>query len=160
MEAARPATPADRDRLLELAAQAIAELAPTRGGAVWRRREARPVPLGPSIDGALASPGTLVLAGTIDDAIIGYGVVRAEALRDGGQLGVIDDLYVEPDARGVGVGEAMMDQIVAWCRERGCIGVDALALPGHRATKNFFESFGLTARAIVVHRQLDETGPR
>ena len=47
-----------------------------------------------------------------------------------------------------------MDDLVAWCRDRGCVGVDSLALPGDRATKNFFESFGLVARAIVVHRPL------
>lgn len=36
----------------------------------------------------------------------------------------------------------------------GCLGIDALALPGNRETKNFFEASGLTARAIVVHRSL------
>lgn len=36
----------------------------------------------------------------------------------------------------------------------GAIGVDSLALPGDRGTKNFFESFGLKARAIVVHRAI------
>jgi hypothetical protein len=30
-----------------------------------------------------------------------------------------------------------------------------MALPGNRATKNFFETFGRTARAIVVHRTLN-----
>jgi hypothetical protein len=39
-------------------------------------------------------------------------------------------------------------------RGGGCVGIDALALPGNRQTKNFFESFGFTARAIVVHRRL------
>ena len=37
---------------------------------------------------------------------------------------------------------------------QGCFGVDSLALPGDRHTKNFFESFGLVARAIIVHRSL------
>ena len=40
----------------------------------------------------------------------------------------------------------------------GAIGVDALALPGDRATKNFFETFGLKARAIVVHLSLLPAG--
>ena len=66
---------------------------------------------------------------------------------------MVDDLYVEPEARGVGVGEAMMDARPRLGGERGCVGVDALALPGNRATKNFFETFGLVARAIVVHRR-------
>ena len=51
-----------------------------------------------------------------------------------------------------------MDAMVVWCRERGCIGIDGLALPGNRETKNFFETFGLVARAIVVHRPLDGDG--
>jgi GNAT superfamily N-acetyltransferase len=60
---------------------------------------------------------------------------------------------VEPEARGVSVGETMKDMLVAFCDERGCIGIDALALPGHRAAKNFFETAGFTARAIVMHRR-------
>jgi GNAT superfamily N-acetyltransferase len=70
-------------------------------------------------------------------------------------LAAVSDLFVDPEARGVGVGEALMDDLVAWARARGCIGVDAMVLPGNRETKNFFETFGLTARAIVVHRALD-----
>lgn len=162
MEAARPATADDRDRLVVLATEAIAELAPMRGGEVWSRREARPQPVGDSIDAALAAsvPGGsgLVVVGTVDGVVIGYGIIRAEVLRDGGVLAVIEDLYVEAGARGVGVGEAMMDRIIAWATEKGCIGVDAVALPGNRATKNFFETFGLVARAIVVHRRLDGRG--
>ena len=79
-------------------------------------------------------------------------MARWERLTDGGLLGVVDDIYVDPGARSVGVGEALMDHVLAWCRDQGCFGVDSLALPGDRATKNFFESFGLVARAIVVHK--------
>jgi len=44
--------------------------------------------------------------------------------------------------------------VLDWCRAHDCRGIDAAALPGNRALKNFFERFGLTARAIVVHRAL------
>ena len=37
---------------------------------------------------------------------------------------------------------------------RAAAGIDGFALPGDRETKNFFERFGLTARAILVHRSL------
>ena len=102
----------------------------------------------------LADASRLVLAGTIDDVVVGYAVVRTEVLRDGGRLGVLTDIYVEPEARAVGVGEVLVDEVLRWCRELGCTGVDGLALPGNRSTKNFFETFGFTARAIVVHRRL------
>lgn len=154
MEVARPAVAGDIPRLAELARQAIAELLVTKGGGLWARREARAEPVDESLAAALDDDRQLVVVGTIDDAVLGYGVVREEALRDGGLLGVVDDVYVEPEARGVGLGEVIMTALLTWCGERGCIGVDSLALPGNRATKNFFERFGLVARAIVVHKPL------
>jgi GNAT superfamily N-acetyltransferase len=156
MEAARPARPDELARLAELARLGIAELVPTKGGVMWHRREARPEPVEDSLGAALADPDHLVLAGTIDDAVVGYSVTRLEALRDGGRLAVVEDIYVEPEARAVGVGEALMDAVVEWCRSRGCIGIDSVALPGNRETKNFFESFGMVARAIIVHRPLPQ----
>ena len=152
---ARPAAGADLAALAELAAEAVGELTPERGGAGWRRQSARPVPTDLSLEADLEDEGSHVVAGTIDGTIVGYGVVRAEELLGGGLLGVISDLYTVPGARGVGVGEAVMDALIDWCRQRGCFGVDSLALPGDRHTKNFFESFGLVARAIVVHRSLE-----
>ena len=69
---------------------------------------------------------------------------------------MLDDIFVEPEAREVGVGEAMVDDVVDWCRDAGCIGIDSFALPGNRSTKNFFETFGFTARMLVVHKWLRE----
>ncbi|HTN78379.1 MAG TPA: GNAT family N-acetyltransferase [Acidimicrobiales bacterium] len=156
MESARPATLGDLTRIAELAERAVAELAVTKGGAVWSRREARAKPYADSLRADLEATDHHLLVGEFAGAVVGYAVVRAEVLRDGGILGVIDDIYVEPEAREVGVGEALMDGVEQWCRSRRCIGIDALALPGNRETKNFFETFGLVARAIVVHRPLGD----
>ena len=154
MEGVRPATEDDVPRLAELARAGIVELEPMKGGAVWAAREGRPEPLEESLRVALADAATRVVVGTIDGVPIGYAVARVEQLRNGSCLGVIDDIFVEDEARGVGVGEAMMADLVAWCAEQGCVGIDAMALPGHRATKNFFEESGFTARKLVMHHVL------
>lgn len=153
-EAARPATGEDVPRLAQLVVEAVAEQAEGRGGRIWSARETRALPADASLAALVADPDALVLAGTIDGTVVGYAVTVTEQLRTGDRLGVVTDVYVEEGARGVGVGEALLDQVVAWCEAAGCIGIDALALPGNRSTKNFFESFGFTARAIVVHRRL------
>lgn len=158
METARPATADDLARIAELSQQAVEELRAQRGGQVWSHREARAEPLEVALHGVLDPVDGLVLAGRIDDAIVGYAVARVEELRDGRLLAVVDDIYVEPDARGVGVGEVLMDALVVWAGEQGCSGIDAIVLPGNRETKNFFERFGLTARAILVHRTLASDG--
>ncbi|HEX4868747.1 MAG TPA: GNAT family N-acetyltransferase [Acidimicrobiales bacterium] len=153
-EACRAAVSADVPRLAELAAAAIAELSSGRGGAVWARTQARRAPFEPALEAAIAADDHHVVVGSLDGVVLGYGVARVEVLADGGRLGVVDDLYTEPDGRELGIGELVMGALVDWCRQQGCFGVDSLALPGDRHTKNFFESFGLVARAIIVHRSL------
>ena len=137
-----------------LAGAAVAEKLGQKGGALWARREGRPAPQEATLRSALDRPDHELAVGTLDGVVVGYGVVRTETLLDGGLLGVIEDIYVDPGARAVGLGETLMNNVIDWCRARGCFGVDSLALPGDRHTKNFFESFGLVARAIVVHRSL------
>jgi GNAT superfamily N-acetyltransferase len=153
-EACRPATEHDVARLAELTEAGIAELRLGRGGEVWARQSARRAPFEPQLLAELADPAHHLVAGTVDDLVMGYGAVHVEVLADGGRLGVVTDLYTDAGMRALGVGEMMMDALVDWCREQACFGVDSLALPGDRHTKNFFESFGLVARAIVVHRSL------
>ena len=155
MEGVRPATEADVERLAALCRQAQAELAPARGGAVFVAREARAEPVDAGLLAALADPSQRVWAGTIDDAVIAYAVARLEVLRTGATLGVIEDIYVEPEARGVAVGEGLMGVVLEWFTAEGCLGVDAYALPGDRATKNFFEGSGFSARLLVMHHRFD-----
>ena len=153
-EAWRAATADDLACLEQLVAQAVLEQREQKGGEVWARTLGRRAPFGPLLEQELASPTHRLLVGTLDATILGYGAAHIDELADGGRLGVVTDLYVEPAGREVGIGEAVMNGLVEWCTEQGCFGVDSLALPGDRHTKNFFETFGLVARAIVVHRTL------
>jgi GNAT superfamily N-acetyltransferase len=154
VEAARPATRDDVPRLAELNRLALTELAEFRGGVLFATREARAEPFEDSLAAAIDDPSRCVLAGTIDDVPVGYAVAATEALRDGTRLGAISDIFVEPEARGVGVGEALMTALLAWFDAAGCFGVDAAALPGDRTTKNFFEASGFTARLLVMHHRM------
>lgn len=149
----RPAASADLDELGRLAARAHDALAGERGGDAFRAREARTEPWSHSLAADLADPDALVLLGTLGDVAVGYAVAAVEPRR-GSDLAVVRDLYVEPEARGVGLGRNLMDRIVDWAGDRGCGGIDSRVLPGDRATKNFFEGFGLVARLITVHRDL------
>lgn len=153
MEGCRPATAGDLDRIAELARVMREELTAMKGGALWAVREARPEPLEMSYRDVLDRDDAHLVVGTLDAAIVGFGTAEIETLRSGAHLGVISDLFVESDARSVGVGEALAGALVAFCTQHGCVGIDALALPGHRAAKNFFEESGFTARAIVMHRR-------
>lgn len=156
--AARPVTIADVAELADLAETATAELRPRRGGDVWYRSDARHGSVSDSIRADIDDPGADVAVGTIDGTIVGYGVMRLHVAHEGTKYGRVSDLYTLPGARGVGVGEAVMNHLIDRARARGCAGIESIALPGDRHTKNFFESFGLVARAILVHRSLESDG--
>jgi GNAT superfamily N-acetyltransferase len=154
LERARPAVAGDLGRIAELVDAMCKELTPMRGGALWAAREAPVEPYDETYGSMIDAEDACLLVGLIDDAIIGFGAATVETLRTGQRLGIITDLFVEPEAREVSVGETIAHDLVEFCTSHGCIGVDARALPGHRATKNFFEEQGFTARAIVMHHRL------
>ncbi len=104
-----------------------------------------------------SSEGRIVV-GTLDDVVLGYAVGEVEALADGRRLGRVHEVFVDEGARGVGLGEAILGDLVAWFTERGCVGIDAPALPGHRQAKNFFEGHGFVARLLVMHHRTAGAG--
>lgn len=139
---ARPATAADMATVAALRQQALDEMRVVRGGELYVARHATDLPAG-------EDPARRLWVGVLADGVVGYLSGRVDD-----QLGRIDAVYVDPECRAVGVGEAMIERALDWFVERGCFGVDATALPGARATKNFFEETGFTARLLVMHHEL------
>jgi ribosomal protein S18 acetylase RimI-like enzyme len=156
MESARLAAPEDLDRVAELWDEAGAELGPQRGGALLLRAASFALPP--------QDPETVLAVGTVDDVVVGFGygkVTQVQAHRPafgiargagGDRLGVVEVLYVEPQGRGIGVGEAVLDVMVTRFTALGCLGFDASALPGNREAKAFFETQGFVTRLLVMHR--------
>ena len=145
---ARPMSGSDLDAVGRLRADALAEAGAARGGDLYVARAAVGIP-------DLAEPTHPAWVGVLAGEVVGYLFGRIEALADGRTLGLVDAIYVDARCRAVGVGEAMMAEAVAAFGAAGCFGVDALALPGARATKNFFEESGFTARMLVMHHRLE-----
>lgn len=74
-----------------------------------------------------------------EDAMVGFGICR-------GQL--ILGLYVAPTLRRQGVARALVNEII-----RACAPNDAYALPGDRAMKSLYESFGWKARLLTMRAE-------
>jgi GNAT superfamily N-acetyltransferase len=158
VEGARPALRSDGDRCAELCRQALDTLQHVRGGPLFSRREtglvAKALLRPGGLDRLLADGRRRVLVGTVDGAVVGMALGRIDAVGEA-TLGVIDACYVEPPARGVGVGRALIDDLMAWFASSRCRGVDVNALPGDRETKNFLEASGFKARLLTMHRTIE-----
>lgn len=149
---ARPATAADLGELVRLGRESQADMAAGRGGHLWLEHQGLPEPLADHLMALMADPAAQAWVGSLDGHVVGWSRAHVEDLASGVTLGTIDALFVEEAARGVGVGEAMMEAMMGWFDRRACVGVDAMALPGSRAAKGFLESAGFKARLLVMHR--------
>ena len=152
---ARLALEPDLPGLVELVHHAFDAASAQRGGELWLLEQAPREPLAETLaTGLAADGGNAVLAGCVDEVPVGVMLVDRRALEDGREMARVSLVFVVADARGIGVGEALLDAATDWAREAGCVGIDGLALPGDMETKNLYERAGMSARVITVYREL------
>jgi ribosomal protein S18 acetylase RimI-like enzyme len=150
---ARRATAADAAIIETLYRGLAAEMDALRP--IWSAADGLAEPVAETIAVFLEDGPWSGYVGEIDGVPVGFLLVCDESLlpRGGGRtIAAARFIYTQPEARQVGVGEAMMD---SWMEDAGSRGValfDAYVSPGHREAKNFFESHGFVARSIVMHR--------
>ncbi len=144
----RRADPQDADdikqlELLEVEARAV--LVDQRGGQRWLIEH-------PEIAGQwIQRCGTAdVWVAHIDVVVVGYMV----AVLGDDSIIRIDQVWVTPEARELGFGDAMLAAAIAAARERGAVAVEGQALPGDRHTKNLYERAGIVARLITTYKTL------
>jgi GNAT superfamily N-acetyltransferase len=157
MESVRVASRHDDSRLVQLCAELVAGVTSQRGGRLLID-PALDEPSGTALAGRLGllldRSDSLVLVGTLDSAVVGFAVSVIEEIPGHGRRGTFGACYVEPAARGVGVGRLLLDRSMSWFEQQGCEGVDGTALPGDRVAKSFYETAGFRARMLVMHRHL------
>ena len=69
-------------------------------------------------------------------------------------VAMVRRVYVGPQARDLGAGATLIDELRAHARLQGCTRIDAYALPGDRLTKNLFERAGMKARLLIASSDL------
>jgi GNAT superfamily N-acetyltransferase len=147
-EFVRPAESRDTDAIDELAGRwhHTTEQAPRGGRQLAASHPRRSLQQWREL---LVDPSWLILVAGIDDVVLGVAVVaRTEAHAR------IELIYVDPDARGIGLGDDLMRAVLDNVRQWDVPEIQAEALPGDRETKNLFERAGLVARLIVVSAPL------
>ena len=130
---------------------------------MWPRADGLEEPVEQSFLDRVADVGARVYLGEVDGHPLGFIYGRSESLlaHEGGtRIAAIRLVFVEEEARGVGLGEIMRDTLMEDFRSLGHELFDAHVLPGHRLAKNFFEAGGFSARSIVMHHSDRPDGGR
>ncbi|MEK7411320.1 MAG: GNAT family N-acetyltransferase [Actinomycetota bacterium] len=138
----------DTEALRWLESEARTQLAQFRGG----ERLGSELPL---VDRQwserIGSKEWLVLVGGFDETPLGYLCVRMASAQG---VPLIEQVFVTAQARQLGLGDGLVNAAIESCRQQGVTAIDAFALPGDRETKNLFERSGLTARLLIVSKNL------
>ena len=149
---ARPAAAADLVFLVDLYRRLEAEMSAIHP--MWPRADGLDEPVEESFGACLGDADTRIYLGEIDGYPLGFILGRSRSLlvhEAGVRVAAIQMVFVDQEARGVGVGEAMRDTLMEDFRSTGHQIFDGHVLPGHRLAKNFFESGGFAARSIIMH---------
>ncbi len=154
-ESARLGMPEDLPIVLDIVERHAATLPDKRGGAMLLADDELQGPINARFARSIGDDDAALIVGVFDEVVFGVAEVRVVRFDEQRAVARLDYFLVDPEAREVAVGESMMNAAVEWAQSHGCSGIESRALPGDRETKNFFESFGLKARLLTVHRAFD-----
>ena len=65
----------------------------------------------------------------------------------------VDDVFVEPDHRNLGVGRALLESVKAWAQDRGADGVSLQVAAANERGRKFYEELGF--REISIYEVLE-----
>jgi len=93
-----------------------------------------------------AKPGAEVVIAEVDGAPVGFALFFHNYSTFAGRPGIyLEDLYVRPEARGKGVGAALLAHLAALAVERGCARLEWAVLDWNRPAIAFYEKLGAKA---------------
>ena len=100
---------------------------------------------------AIASDTNVVLVALSSMSIVGY---AKGDIDDKGAICLVSHVFVDPQARQLGIGAGLVGEIARVAKAKGCQTLDAVALPGDRKMKNLYERIGMPARLLIASKNL------
>ena len=140
----RAATAADVEQLAWLERESRDALIDQRGGQRWLATHTQRGAEWHTTIGELD-----VVVAHIGEVIVGYVVLDARSA-----IATVDDVYVTPQARELGFGDALLARCLDLARANGASHFEGESLPGDRNTKNLYERAAIKARLITTSIEL------
>ena len=140
----RDARAGDEDTVVEL----VQELARATGGSSPVDRE--------HVRRWLADPACGAVLGELDGRVAGLLTYQIGAsLYHAGRCSVIEELVVCEEARGRGVGGALLDEAVRRAQASGCAEAGISTLPDNAAAARLYRRHGFTDEALLLERHFE-----
>jgi ribosomal protein S18 acetylase RimI-like enzyme len=125
--------------------------------ALWERTEhLAPVSRDEVVELLRHDPGLVLVAEADDGTLLGAVLGGFD-----GRRGWISRLAVAPEHRRSGIASALVDELEARLRARGCRQVNLMLMDGNVTGRRFWtgRGYAITDEVALVHRRLDGDGP-
>lgn len=104
----------------------------------------------------LSSPTSSVLLAQVQGQVVGLiSYSLRPDLYHAANSCLIEELVVQGDMRGQGVGSRLLAELLARLDEMECAEVSVTTLPGNRRAIEFYRRHGLADEAVFLERHLD-----
>jgi len=158
----RRATPADLPTVGRLGALLVEEHHDFDARRFLAPRPRTPADYASFLSRQLDDPDSVVLVAEDSGKTIGYAFATIEgydymALR--GPAGVLQDVIVDPEHRGRGVGRQLVAATLAYLRSRGAPRVVLSTAARNGPAQRLFETAGFRPTMIEMTRELDDAAP-
>ncbi len=100
---------------------------------------------------------TLILIAEIDDLPVGYAlgkIFEEEYTADNGtgKIGLIDEVFVDYGARGLGIGKTLIREVACWVQERGTNRIKLHVYSWNVNAKRLYEKCGFKEYAVSFEK--------
>lgn len=151
----RPATLADLDGLTQDNADLFAEDGVTRDrlrDPDWPRDNNRTY-----CAGLIAAPDALVLVATEEGRVVGHliGTFSPSSSLWTAARAELVSTHVAPSYRGQGIGGRMVEDFIAWGRERGAARLHVSAYTANSSAIRFYQRYGFVPQSIELALDVD-----
>lgn len=122
---------------------------------LWPDQELRPERLRPVFAQNLAPEFQAYLCATSNDRVIGFISFRYKiSLWAEGAVGWVDELVVDSDYRGRGVGSRLLREVMRLAQSKGCVRLELDSAFHREEAHRFYEKQGFSKRAFLFTRVL------
>jgi ribosomal protein S18 acetylase RimI-like enzyme len=136
---------------IEIAAESTDELVHAMAVLIPQLSKSNPPPSRADLNAIISSEASVLFIARVNGKIAGALTLATFRIPTGVRAW-IEDVVVDADARGHGVGEALNMAAIAEARSRGAITVELTSRPSREAANRLYQRIGFVQRETNIYR--------
>lgn len=104
---------------------------------------------------SLMDPHCRILIAELGGNLVGYlSIWRRSNLSHAGPAAFVDDLIVSEEARGKGLGTALLQEAMRYAKEWGCVEIEVSTMPENEGAQRLYREMGFEKRGVIWEQDL------